>query len=69
MVMKATDLGKLHHLPEALTLRRPGLRRILLKRKVRAIFMIIVKISTEDLPQMRLPQNNDVIEAIPAYAS
>jgi hypothetical protein len=58
MVMKATDLGKLHHLPEALVVCRPSLRLILLKRKVRAIFMITVKISTEDFPQMGLPQND-----------
>jgi hypothetical protein len=50
MVLKAANLGKLDHLPAALLMYRPSLRDILFQRKMRAIFVIIVKISPEDSP-------------------
>ena len=69
MVMQAADLRNLNHLPEARLLDRPGLWRILLKRQVGAIFLIIKKISPEDSPQMRFPENDDVVQAIPTYGA
>ena len=64
MVMQAADLRNLNHLPEAHLLDRSGLWRILLKRQVGAILMVIVKIAPEDSPQMRFPENNNVVQAL-----
>jgi hypothetical protein len=67
MVMQAADLRHLNHLIEAHLLDRSELWRILLKRRVGAIPMIIVKIAAEDSPWMRFPENNDVVQVIAAY--
>ena len=67
MVMQAADLRNLNHLPEAHFLDRSGLWRILLKRQVGAILMVIVKIAPEDSPQMRFPENDDMVQAIATY--
>jgi hypothetical protein len=68
MVMQAADLRNLNHLPaEAHFLDRSGLWRILLKRQVGAICMIIMEITPEDSPQMRFPENDDMVQAIATY--
>jgi hypothetical protein len=69
MVMQAADLRNLNHLPEAHLLDRSELWRILLKRQVRAILMVIVKIAPEDSPQMRFPENNNLVQAIATYGA
>ena len=69
MVMQAADLRNLNHLPEAHLLDRSELWRILLKRQVGAMLMIIVKITSEDSPQMRFTENNDVVQAIATYGT
>jgi hypothetical protein len=61
MVMQAAELGNLNHLPKAHLLDRSGLWRILLQRQVGAILMVIVKIAPEDSPQMRFPENDDMV--------
>jgi hypothetical protein len=69
MVMQAPDLRNLNHLPEAHLLDRSELWRILLKRQVRAILMVIVKIAPEDSPQMRFPENDNLVQAIATYGA
>jgi hypothetical protein len=67
MAMQAADLRNLNHLPEAHFLDRSGLWRTLLKRQAGTILMVIVKIAPEDSPQMRFPENDDMVHANATY--
>jgi len=69
MVMQTADLRNLYHFAKFCILNRPSFWRILIEREVSTIFMIIIKISCQDFSQMRFPENNYVIQAVPPYGS
>ncbi len=69
-MMQAADLGKGNDGPGTARLNRPGDRAVLAQSQMRARAVIIGDVRRKDPPQLRLVEDDDVVEALsPARAS
>ena len=66
-MMEAANTLELDHHPLLWRLDRPAVRRILLQRQMRPHAVIIIGIAGEDAFQMKLSQDNHVIQTFSAY--
>ena len=68
-VMEATDLGDGDDVTNFRRLTRPGMRRILGQRQMGPCSMIVRDVSGQHAAQMRLAEDDDMIETLAAHGS
>ena len=66
-MVQATDTGKRHNISHLWRFNSPGFRRIFVQRQMRPAGMVIFEIFAKDSTQVPLIENNNMIQAIPAY--
>jgi hypothetical protein len=62
--VQATDFGDLYDPSRVGELDWPGVRRILVEREVRAILMIILEVAGQNATQVRVAEDENVIQTL-----
>ena len=68
-VMETADLRNFDHPPFLRRLCRARLGCILFQGQMRSPTMVVAQVRSDNSPEMRFPENDDMIEAFPAYRS
>jgi hypothetical protein len=63
-MVQGTDFGDLHDPSRVGELDWPGVRRILVEREVRATLMIILEVAGQDATQVRVAEDENVIQTL-----